>query len=145
MGEKIKSFGTFLNESSYVDLPSPEEILKNSGFKEIQEIFPDATLVGGGKQPLEIIGVRTNYNIRFSRTGSIYYGGLPVNHFEEIGNRELEFAKNYLISKYLNLSLPSLESIISGKTPLSNKIVLPYLGEKDSRSLTASRVFKKGL
>ena len=145
MGEKIKSFGTFLNESSYVDLPSPEEVSKNPGFKEIQEVFPDATLMGGGKQPLEIIGVRTNYNIRFSRTGSIYYGGLPVNYFEEIGNQELEFAKNYLISKYLNLSLPSLEAIISGKTPLSNKIVLPYLGEKDARSLTASRVFKKGL
>ena len=56
MGEKIKSFGTFLNESSYVDLPSPEEVSKNPEFKEIQEVFPDATLMGGGKQPLEIIG-----------------------------------------------------------------------------------------
>lgn len=55
MSEKVKSFDKFLNESSRMDLPSPEEVRRIPEYKEIERILDDRMEVyGGGKQPLEI-------------------------------------------------------------------------------------------
>lgn len=143
MTEKVKSFSKFLNESSRMDLPSPDEVKGLSVFKEIESIFPGIGLYGGGKQPLEFTSPSTSYNIKYSRTGYIYYGGYSVGTFTNIDNNSLEFIKDYLISKATDLSISSLDSIIEGRTPISNKILKKdwekYMGGKPIQ------IFKKGV
>lgn len=141
MSEKVKSFKNFLNESSRMDLPSPEEVRRFPEYREIERIFPTIRFYGGGKQPLELES-RARYNIKFSRTGSIYYGGYSVGTFKEIDDRSLEFVKDYLISKILSISVTSLDSVIKGRTPISNKIL-----KEDWLRYDAYRfeIFKKGV
>ena len=142
MTEKVKSFKNFLNESSKMDLPSPSEVKGLSVFKEIESIFPGIDLYGGGKQPLEFSNPSTTYNIKYSRTGSIYYGGYAVGTFTSVDNNSLEFIKDYLISKSTDLSISSLDSIIEGRTPISNKILA-----EDYEKYIPGRfeIFKKGI
>ena len=142
MSEKLKSFKNFLNESDRMDLPSPGEVKGLSVFKEMERIFPRINLYGGGKQPLEFSNSYTSYNIKYSRTGSIYYGGYPVGTFRNVDNNSLEFIRDYLISKATDLSISSLNSIIEGRTPISNKIL-----KKDWEKYRAGKfeIFKKGV
>lgn len=51
MSEKLKSFFQFLNESSRTGLPSPEHVESLNECKEIEKIFLDSIVYGGGKQP----------------------------------------------------------------------------------------------
>jgi hypothetical protein len=145
MNEKIKSFSGFLNESSSNNLPSLEEFKSFNGFRDLKELFPDMEITGGEKNPIEI-EIPGNYNMRFTKMGIIYYGGYIVGKFEKIDDKKLEFVKEYSISKALDLSLPSLEAIINGKTPISNKILKKdwekYTDDKRSRRF---RIFKKGV
>ena len=142
MSEKVKSFKNFLNESSRMNLPSPNEVKALSVFKEIERIFPRTDVYGGGSQPLEFLSTSTRYNIKYSRTGSIYYGGYAVGTFTSVDNNSLGFIRDYLISKATDLSITSLNSIIEGRTPISNKIL-----KKDWEKYRAGRfeIFKKGV
>jgi hypothetical protein len=142
MSEKVKSFKNFLNESDRIDLPFPDEVKGLSVFKEMERIFPRINLYGGGKQPLEFLSSYTSYNIKYSRTGSIYYGGYPVGTFRNVDNNSLEFIRDYLISKATDLSISSLNSIIEGRTPISNNVL-----KKDWEKYRAGRfeIFKKGV
>ena len=142
MNEKIKSFTGFLNESSN-QLPSLEEIRSLPGFKEFKEVFPEIILRGGGKDHIQI-GVPGNYDVKFTKAGTIYYGGYIIGKFETIDNEKLEFVKDYSISKALSLSLPSLESMISGKTPLRDKNIKEWSDSRFGRS-GKIEVFKKGI
>ena len=111
MSEKVKSFKNFLNESSKMNLPSPNEVKALSVFKEIERIFPWIDVYGGGSQPLEFLSTSTRYNIKYSRTGSIYYGGYAVGTFTSVDNNSLGFIRDYLISKSTDLSITSLSAI----------------------------------
>lgn len=142
MSEKVKSFGQFLNESSRMDLPTPSYVESLPEYKEIQKIFPNAYVYGGGRQPLEFGGTKTNYSIKYARTGSIFYGGYSVGTFRQVDDESLKFIKDYLISKSIDISVTSLDSIIEGRTPISNKIL-----KKDWQKYYTNRfeVFKKGV
>jgi hypothetical protein len=145
MDNKIKSFDGFINESndsSRMDLPLPNEVESLSEFREIKRIFPNVRLYGGGKQPLEFGGANTNYGLKFSRTGAIYYGGYPVGNFTQIDNESLEFCKDYLISKSLSISMSTLSSVINGKTPITDKVL-----DEQWKTLRSYKfeIFKKGI
>ena len=120
MSEKLKSFGQFLNESSRMDLPTPGYVESLPEYKEIQKIFPNVRVYGGGKQPLEFGGTKTKYSIKYARTGSIFYGGYPVGTFSQVDDKSLKFIKDYLVSRALDISVTSLYSIIEGRTPISS-------------------------
>jgi len=142
MSEKVKSFGQFLNESSRMDLPTPAYVESLSEYKEIQKIFPNVRVYGGGSQPLEFEGTQTNYYIKYSRTGSIYYGGYSVGTFRQVDDESLKFIKDYLVSKAVDISVTSLDSIIEGRTPISNKIIKEHWLRYYSNKF---EVFKKGV
>ena len=142
MSEKVKSFGQFLNESSRMDLPTPGYVQSLPEYKEIQKIFPNVRVYGGGSQPLEFGGTQTNYYIKYSRTGSIYYGGYSVGTFRQVDDESLKFIKDYLVSKAVDISVTSLDSIIEGRTPISNKILKKEWERYYSNKF---EIFKKGV
>ena len=142
MSEKVKSFGQFLNESSRMDLPTSEYVESLPEYKEIQKIFPKVRVYGGGKQPLEFGGTKTNYDIKYARTGSIFYGGYPVGTFSQVDDESLKFIKDYLVSRALDISVTSLYSIIEGRTPISSNNL-----QKDWERYSPEKftIFEKGV
>ena len=142
MIKKVNSFEKFLNESSRMNLPTPGYVESLPEFKEIQKIFPNVRAYGGGSQPLEFGGTRTDYTIKYSRTGSIFYGGYSVGTFSQVDDKSLKFIKDYLVSRTVGISVTSLDSIIEGRTPISSKNL-----KKDWEKYTPEKfkIFKKGV